>query len=77
MKSRFGKFLLNQGAIEQIFLDFLNEQQNVSIEMNKKAESIHISSIIRDDHEGIPISLGLRHTGQGTLLFYCVLLVLF
>lgn len=63
MKSRFGKFLLNQGAIEQIFLDFLKEQQNVSIEMNKKAESIHISS---DDNVGFPISLGVRHTGQGT-----------
>jgi hypothetical protein len=69
MKSRYGKVLLNQGAIEQILLNFLKEQQNISIEMHKKAERLHISSMSDQDNKGFPVSLGVRHTGQGTLPF--------
>jgi phenol 2-monooxygenase len=41
--SRFGQMLLNQGQVEQVMIDYINEQGYLSIERNKRADKIYFT----------------------------------
>ncbi|KAL4894293.1 FAD binding domain-containing protein [Aspergillus ambiguus] len=41
---RFGKVLLNQGAVEQVLLDYLEEKGQISVERSKRAESLRFTN---------------------------------
>lgn len=58
--SRFGKMLLNQGAVEQVFIDYLNEKRQVRVEWHRRAESLCITNVADDDEKDFPVVVGVR-----------------
>ncbi|KAJ5981489.1 hypothetical protein N7522_013910 [Penicillium canescens] len=62
-RSRFGQILLNQGAVEQVFVDHLLKK-NVRVERHKAAESLHISPTADDDTQQFPVVVGVRCIGN-------------
>lgn len=62
--SRFGQTLLNQGAVEQAFLDHLNSSRDVHIEWHKRAESLHINESRVDDGKDFPVIVGVRRVAD-------------
>lgn len=52
--------LLNQGAVEQVFIDYLNEKPNVCVEWHKRAESLHITNVADNDEKDFPVIVGVR-----------------
>lgn len=51
---------LNQGAVEQVFIDCLNEKRHVRVEWHKRAESLHITNVADNDEKGFPVVVGVR-----------------
>ena len=47
--SRFGKMLLNQGIVEKLFIDYLNEKRHVLVEWHKRAESLCVTDVADND----------------------------
>lgn len=63
--SRFGQTLLNQGAVEQAFLEHLDVSQNVHVEWRKRAESLHINeSSVDEDRKDYPVVVGVRRVPE-------------
>jgi phenol 2-monooxygenase len=56
--SRFGQILLNQGSIEQNFIDHLCEKSNIRIEWNRRAESLELMAS-DEDGEAFPVTVGV------------------
>ncbi|KAL2842556.1 FAD binding domain-containing protein [Aspergillus pseudoustus] len=50
--SRFGQVLLNQGEVEQVMIDYIEEKGRVAIERNKSAEKIYFT-----DHPTHPVAV--------------------
>ncbi|KAJ6111278.1 hypothetical protein N7486_003513 [Penicillium sp. IBT 16267x] len=61
-RSRFGQILLNQGAVEQVFLDHLYDK-NVHVERHKLAEYLHLSPPDVDERQQFPVIVGVRGIG--------------
>jgi phenol 2-monooxygenase len=55
--------MLNQGAVEQVFVDHLHNK-NVRVERHKAAESLHISPIADDNTQQFPVVVGVRDIGN-------------
>lgn len=51
--------MLNQGAVEQVFVDYL-VSKNVYVERHKVAESLHLLSDDGDDTQQFPVIVGAR-----------------
>lgn len=63
--SRFGQTLLNQGAVEQAFLDHLDASRDVHVEWRKRAVSLHINeSLVDDDGKDFPVVVGVRQVAD-------------
>ncbi|OQE77469.1 hypothetical protein PENNAL_c0061G00603 [Penicillium nalgiovense] len=58
-RSRYGQIMLNQGAVEQVFVDYL-VSKNVYVERHKVAESLHLLSDDGDDTQQFPVIVGAR-----------------
>ena len=58
--SRFRKLLLNQGAVEQVFIDYLNEKRQVRVERQQRAESLHFTSTTDNDEKDFPVVMEVR-----------------
>lgn len=56
--SRFGQILLNQGAVEQNFIDHLCAKSNIRVEWNTRAESLQITAD-DEDREAFPVAVGV------------------
>ncbi|KAJ5549070.1 hypothetical protein N7513_006304 [Penicillium frequentans] len=61
-RSRFGQILLNQGAVEQVFLDHLDDKA-VQVERHSVAEHLHLSPVDVDEGEQFPVVVGVRCAG--------------
>ncbi|KAJ5797823.1 uncharacterized protein N7503_007119 [Penicillium pulvis] len=61
-RSRFGQILLNQGAVEQVFLDHLDDK-DVQVERHSVAEHLHLSPADVDEGEQFPVVVGVRCAG--------------
>ncbi|KAJ0413754.1 FAD binding domain-containing protein [Aspergillus carlsbadensis] len=53
--SRFNQMLLNQGQVEQVMIDYIEEQGHLSIERNKRADKVYFT----DDHTH-PVSVEVK-----------------
>ncbi|CAI7678460.1 unnamed protein product [Penicillium pancosmium] len=56
--------LLNQGAVEQVFNDYLDSKAKVCVEWNKLAESFSFSAATEDDHEEWPVVVEVKSCGE-------------
>ncbi|KAH8425157.1 uncharacterized protein LDX57_002906 [Aspergillus melleus] len=56
--SRFTKALLNQGATEQVLLDYLEQKQNVHVERSKQAKTLDFKDL--SAKISFPVSVGIR-----------------
>ncbi|KAJ5538357.1 hypothetical protein N7494_007836 [Penicillium frequentans] len=61
-RSRFGQILLNQGAVEQVFLDHLDDK-DVQVERHSVAEHLHLFPADIDEGEQFPVVVGVRCAG--------------
>ena len=41
--------LLNQGIVEKLFIDYLNEKRHVLVEWHKRAESLCVTDVADND----------------------------
>ncbi|KAJ5109675.1 Monooxygenase FAD-binding [Penicillium argentinense] len=56
--SRFGQILLNQGSVEQNFIDHLRAKSNIRVEWNRRAVSLDLTAS-GDDQETFPVAVGV------------------
>lgn len=52
---------MNQGLIEQTFLDFLKLDDRVHVERSVSTEQLHLDSSIASQRDAYPITLTIRH----------------
>ena len=64
--SRFTQVCINQGIIEQTFLDFLAINGGVKVERNVDPESLVLDHSIVDDKDAYPITIRVRHVRKTT-----------
>lgn len=57
-KSRFPKALLNQGATEQILLDYLDQKHQIAVERSKQAQTLHTRDVA---DAAFPVSVDVLH----------------
>ncbi|CAI7611513.1 unnamed protein product [Penicillium palitans] len=57
--SRFGQILLNQGAVEQVFIDHL-EKKNIYVERDREAVFLHLSPNAGNDTQQFAVNVGVR-----------------
>lgn len=58
--SRYTQACINQGIIEQTFLDFLKLKNRVHVERSISTEQLHLDSV-NSDEDVYPITLKIRH----------------
>ncbi|CAG8895005.1 unnamed protein product [Penicillium egyptiacum] len=56
--SKFGQILLNQGSVEQNFIDHLCSESNIRVQWNRRAEFLHMPAS-DDDREEFQIAVGV------------------
>ncbi|KAJ5859626.1 hypothetical protein N7534_004903 [Penicillium rubens] len=57
--SRFGQIMLNQGAVEQVLVDYLRNK-NVYVERHKEAKTLHLLPVGGEDKEEFPVIVRAR-----------------
>ncbi|KAJ6157157.1 hypothetical protein N7497_006042 [Penicillium chrysogenum] len=57
--SRFGQIMLNQGAVEQVLVDYLRNK-NVYVERHKEAKTLHLLPVDGEDKEEFPVIVRAR-----------------
>lgn len=65
--SRFGQILLNQGAVEQVFIDYL-DSKNIHVERHTEADFLHFSTDAGNDTQKCPVNVGVKD-GDGKGMF--------
>jgi hypothetical protein len=66
--SKFGQILLNQGSVEQNFIDHLCAKSKIRVEWNRRAQSLQITAS-DDDTEAFPIAVGVACLDEHSM--YC------
>jgi phenol 2-monooxygenase len=66
--SKFGQILLNQGSVEQNFIDHLCAKSKTRVEWNRRAQSLQITAS-DDDTEAFPIAVGVACLDEHSM--YC------
>ncbi|KAI9932566.1 hypothetical protein MW887_008811 [Aspergillus wentii] len=61
--SRFGQVLLNQGAVEQAFIEHL-DKKDIHVEWHREAESLHFSPDAGGDTQHFPVNVGVKADGS-------------
>ena len=61
--------MINQGAVEQVFIDYLENKGKIHVEWNTMAESLRFLSDVGEDYQRFPVIVGLRSLeGLGMLI---------
>lgn len=61
---RLTQVLLNQGAVEQVFNDYLDSKGKFRVEWNKLAESINFSAVTDENNKQFPVVVKVRCFGE-------------
>lgn len=51
--------LLNQGTVEEVIIEYLNEKQHVRVEWHRRAECLQITT-----EKDFPVIVGVRRLGE-------------
>jgi phenol 2-monooxygenase len=66
--SRFGQTLLNQGAVEQNFIDYLCAKSDIRVEWKRRAETLQITAD-DEDREVFPVAVGVACLDKNGVYF--------
>ena len=61
--SRYGQILLNQGAVEEVFLDYL-KGKGQKVERNLRAVSMEISQGSRNPEDDFPVAVEVKRVSH-------------